>query len=180
MELFKGRRPSPAMVVASLALVVALAGTAIAAPTAIKSILSKKEKKQVKNIANTQVNTLAPGLSVASANNAKAVSDDTISSSKVINGSLRAPDVGVSSGTFNYNSASIPANSCLFSGSQAAPGASVGDTVLVTPPDAFVQDDLDLEAGVLSANNIRINICNPTIAANDPGNLTFSFVVIGQ
>lgn len=66
----KGRRPSPAMIVAATALIVALAGTAMAAPTAIKSILNKKEKKQVKNISKNQVNKLAPGLSVKHANTA--------------------------------------------------------------------------------------------------------------
>jgi len=60
------------MVVASAALIIALAGTAMAAPTAIKSILNKKEKKQVKNIAKNQVNNLAPGLSVAKAKRADA------------------------------------------------------------------------------------------------------------
>jgi hypothetical protein len=58
------------MVVALAALVVALAGTAMAAPTAIKSILNKKEKKQTKNIAKNQINALAPGLSVKHANTA--------------------------------------------------------------------------------------------------------------
>jgi hypothetical protein len=52
------------MIVAAIALIVALAGTAMAAPTAIKSILNKKEKKQVKSISKNQVNALAPGLSV--------------------------------------------------------------------------------------------------------------------
>jgi hypothetical protein len=70
MTSSKGRRPSPPMVVAIAALVVALAGTAMAAPTAIKSILNKQEKKQVKNIAKNQVNKLAPGLSVKHANTA--------------------------------------------------------------------------------------------------------------
>ena len=72
MKSSKGRRPSPAMIVAATALIIALAGTAMAAPTAIKSILNKQEKKQVKNIAKNQVNKLAPGLSVASAKNADA------------------------------------------------------------------------------------------------------------
>ena len=70
MRRTKGRRPSPAMIVAGTALIIALAGTAMAAPTAIKSILNKKEKKQVKNIAKNQVTSLAPGLSVKHANTA--------------------------------------------------------------------------------------------------------------
>jgi hypothetical protein len=70
MRVFKGRRPSPSMIVASTALIIALAGTAMAAPTAIKSVLDKKEKKQVKNIANKRITKRAPGLSVANATNA--------------------------------------------------------------------------------------------------------------
>jgi hypothetical protein len=58
------------MIVAGAALVVALAGTAIAGPLATKAVLSKPEKKQVKNIAKNQVSQLAPGLAVASANTA--------------------------------------------------------------------------------------------------------------
>ena len=58
------------MIVAMTALVIALAGTAMAAPTAIKSILNKKEQKQAKNIAKNQINALAPGLSVKHADTA--------------------------------------------------------------------------------------------------------------
>jgi hypothetical protein len=62
------------MLVAGAALVAALAGTAIADPLAIKSVLNKKEKKQVTNISRNQANLLidqrAPGLSVAHAGTA--------------------------------------------------------------------------------------------------------------
>jgi hypothetical protein len=68
MSRLKGRRPSPAMIVAGAALTIALVGTAMAAPTAIKSILNKQEKKQVKSITKKQVKKLAGGLSVANAN----------------------------------------------------------------------------------------------------------------
>ncbi|HET8975618.1 MAG TPA: hypothetical protein VFN15_03225 [Solirubrobacterales bacterium] len=53
----------------------------MAAPTAIKSVLNKQEKKQVKNIAKNQVNKLAPGLSVARADaaaNADAVGGQSL------------------------------------------------------------------------------------------------------
>jgi hypothetical protein len=57
-------RPSPAIVIAILALVAALAGTALAGPDASTSALNKKK---VKKIAKKQVKKLAPGLSVANA-----------------------------------------------------------------------------------------------------------------
>ena len=56
------KRPSPALVVAILALVAAIAVPAFA--------LTKKEKRVVKKIANAQITKRAPGLSVASAQNA--------------------------------------------------------------------------------------------------------------
>jgi hypothetical protein len=68
------RRPSPAMIVAVAALIAAVAGTAIATPLAVKSVLSKPEKKQIKRISSNQANRAisnrAPGLSVANAANA--------------------------------------------------------------------------------------------------------------
>jgi hypothetical protein len=88
MRRLKGRRPSPAMIVASAALIVALAGTAMAAPTAIKSILNKKEKKQASNIAKNQVNNLAPGLSVKHANTAG--SADTAKQADAVGGQALA------------------------------------------------------------------------------------------
>jgi hypothetical protein len=60
-------RPSPAIVVAVVALIAALAGTAVAGPDASTSAINKKK---VKKIASKQIKKLAPDLSVASANQA--------------------------------------------------------------------------------------------------------------
>jgi hypothetical protein len=60
-------RPSPAIVVAVLSLVAALAGSAIASPEATTSALTKSK---VKKIAKKQIRKLAPSLSVATANTA--------------------------------------------------------------------------------------------------------------
>src|SRR5262245_25150446 len=71
-------RSSPALIVAAVALAFALTATAVGAPQAVISALSKKDKKQVKKIANNQIDKKAPGLSVASAksaDNAKVASD---------------------------------------------------------------------------------------------------------
>src|SRR5262245_18850717 len=62
--------PSPAMVVAIIALGFAVAGSAVATVATV-SVLSKKEKKQTRNIAKDEINKAAPGLSVASAANAQ-------------------------------------------------------------------------------------------------------------
>ena len=73
MKRLRGSKPSPAMVVSIIALVLALAGSA-AAGIATISVLSKKEKKQTRNIAKDEIKKAAPGLSVANAQNANELS----------------------------------------------------------------------------------------------------------
>jgi archaellin len=63
------RRPSPAMIVAVVALIAALGGTAIGA--------SFITKKKAKNVANNQITKRAPGLSVASAKTADNLADQS-------------------------------------------------------------------------------------------------------
>lgn len=65
MKKFRLSRPSPAMVVAVLALVFAMGGTALAVVG-----LNAKQKRQVRSLANQQINAKASGLSVAKAKNA--------------------------------------------------------------------------------------------------------------
>lgn len=73
MNFLSGRRPTPAMVVAVLALAFAVVGTAMAGVATI-SVLGKQEKKQVKKIArkqaNAQITARARGLSVSHATTA--------------------------------------------------------------------------------------------------------------
>ena len=67
MRIILRSRPSPAIIVAVLALVAAVAGTAVAGPTAGSS---KITKKKVAKIADKEIQKLAPTLNVASANTA--------------------------------------------------------------------------------------------------------------
>ena len=73
MESTGQGRLSPAMVVAALALVVALAGTALAGPDALTRALTKQEKKVTKKLAKKQakkqIRKKAPKLSVGNAAN---------------------------------------------------------------------------------------------------------------
>jgi hypothetical protein len=59
MRRLRGFRPSPAIVIAVLALVAAVAGTAVAGGPGATTSVSKKKTKQ---IAKKQVNKLAPGI----------------------------------------------------------------------------------------------------------------------
>jgi hypothetical protein len=76
LNFIKRRRPSPGTVLGMIALIVALAGTAIAGPLASKSTLDKQEKKQVRKLARGEINKAAPTLSVANA--ATAVNAGTV------------------------------------------------------------------------------------------------------
>lgn len=57
------KAPSPAMAVAVAALVVSIAGTAVAGVATV-SVLTKKEKKSVRKIADKRIKAMAQGLSV--------------------------------------------------------------------------------------------------------------------
>ena len=61
MSRIKHRRPSPAILVAVIALVAALGGSAVA-EVATTSKLDKKEKKQTKKIAKKQANKVVDGV----------------------------------------------------------------------------------------------------------------------
>jgi hypothetical protein len=69
-DIIGRHRPAPGTVLGLIALIVALAGTAIADPLATDSKLGKKDKKQIRKIARKQINRAAPNLSVDSAQNA--------------------------------------------------------------------------------------------------------------
>ncbi len=68
------RRPSPSLAISIAALIVALAGTAIAGVATV-SKLSKSEKKQVRRLADQEIDKKAPGLAVKSAGVAGDVSN---------------------------------------------------------------------------------------------------------
>jgi len=73
MKKLWGRRPSPAMIVAILALSVSVAGTAVAA-----GVFNKQEKKVIKKLANKKITKRAGNLNVASADFANNVLAATV------------------------------------------------------------------------------------------------------
>jgi hypothetical protein len=79
MKLSTASRPSPALVLAALALVFAMVGTAIAGPDAISNKITKpKVKKISKKQANKAIDKAAPGLSVANADTVGGYSPDQL------------------------------------------------------------------------------------------------------
>jgi hypothetical protein len=100
------RRPSPAMVVAMIALCLGLGGSAIAAGGVTKSQMKKIAKKQ----ANKQINKREAGLSVAhaktadSATNAQAATNaSAVGGNSVTKFTFLAPDGTGSTELFNVN-----------------------------------------------------------------------------
>jgi hypothetical protein len=156
MTSSKGRRPSPAMIVAATALIVALAGTAMAAPTAIKSILNKKEKKQAKNIAKNQINALAPGLSVKHADTATnadaAKRADTAANAEALSGNTIVGEGDLDGPGLVTNSSCTPV-------SKSVPGARAGDHVVLTPPSVWPTYEINLTARV-TTDTVTYEICN--------------------
>jgi hypothetical protein len=95
MGQIRATRPSPAMITAVLALVAALGGTALAG-VATTAKLDKKEKKQAKKVATKQINKLAPGLSVASADTATTANSAETANSA--NTAAQAQNAGTANG----------------------------------------------------------------------------------
>jgi hypothetical protein len=109
-------RPSPALIVAVVALVAALAGTAIAGPGATTS---KITKAKVKKIANKQINKRLP-IDTAE------LADGAVTTPKIANDAVTAPKlgaintrevtVGVAAGTYGEATAECQAGEKLLSG----------------------------------------------------------------
>jgi hypothetical protein len=108
-------RPSPAIIVAIVALVAAVAGTAVAGQDASTSALTKSKvkkvaKKQVNKlapgIANEEITKRAPGLSVASA----------VTASRLANVTVQREDATVVDNTANGIIVECPAGQQVISG----------------------------------------------------------------
>ena len=174
MERFRGRKPSPAMVVSIIALVFALAGSAVAGVATI-SKLSKKEKKQTRNIAKNEINKAAPGLSVANATNAQ-------SAGALAAGGLKQSAFKLSVVvTLDYPS--IPAQSCDTLDSDVGPGLGVlanvaGTDAIIATPNQLKMPQITFVAGNLTPG-VYFDACNPGADPIDPQPFTVRVNTIG-
>jgi hypothetical protein len=120
-------RPSPAMVVACIALVVSLAGTSYAAVTLPRNSVGTKQLKRdavtsikIKNNAVTGADVLESSLAkvrfAKTADTATSVGADAVGSANVVNASsgagLRKADIAAVVTTATFDPPSVPANSC--------------------------------------------------------------------
>jgi hypothetical protein len=160
------RCPSPAMVVAIVALIVALGGSALAG-----GVLTKKK---VKNIANNAITQRAPGLSVANAKGAD---------------SAKSADSATTAGrATNLLGAKVDSDGSLLSAQQAGTTSDRSGTgtysvtfprdidtcsIVATPQEGSVQISA-LPFG--AANRVSVNITNS--AGNGAEDAPFSVLVL--
>ena len=148
----KPRRPSLSGIVAVTALVIAMGGTAIAAPDALRK-LDAKEVKQVKKVAkkeaNKRIDARAGGLSVASASSATSATtaETAETANAVAPGSVKAGSLGtieqrqvtesIADGTGESATATCEAGEVMLSGgtSTAGVGTDAGWTTIRSGPD---------------------------------------------
>ena len=172
MRLRSHPGPSPALIVAALALVVALTGTAIASPDLAGRELTQKEVKKVKKIAKKQAKkmlrknidgshvNLADRATRAdradradNADNAtNATTADTAANAQALSGNTVV-------GEGDLDGPGALTNSSCVAVSAPAPGVQPGDHVVLTPPSGWPTYEINLTARV-TANTVTYEICN--------------------
>jgi hypothetical protein len=151
MTKFRTARPSPAMIVAILALSMSLVGTAVAA-----GVFSKQEKKVIKKLANKQITKRAPGLSVEKAKTANTATNANQANTAANAGALSGNTVV---GEGDLDGPGLVTNSSCTSVSEPVPGAQAGDHVVLTPPSGWPTYEINLTARV-TADTVTYEICN--------------------
>ena len=153
----KKKRPSAPMVLSIIAVVFALAGTG-AASVATISVLSKKEKKQTRNIAKDEIKKAAPGLSVANAKNAASLGGQPASSYALRTATVAADgtvDAAHSDGVSQGNVTDpVPGIYC-FNGLSPAPRSVVASHAGGTA-DIFVQIQYEPTGGACAGSQFDV------------------------
>ena len=145
------KRPSPALVVAIIALVAAIVVPAYA--------LTKKDKKQVKKLAGAEITKRAPGLAVASANTA--TSADNATNAEALSGNTIV-------GEGDLDGPGALTNSVCTAVTEPVPGAQAGDHVVLTPPSVWPSYEINLTARV-TTDTVTYEICNQSGALQNFG-----------
>lgn len=175
MKLSQASRPSPAMVLAALALVFAMVGTAVAGPDAMSSKITKsKVKKIATKQANKAIDQAEPGLNVNSA--------------KTADNATTVNNVGVTQITYKQDS--VAGNQTIFTGAgltleaACAAGDEISVTATTSKPDSSIYTSVvDTDSNDNNLNNdlesgdFDVGIAFNLLATNDgnPGLITFEY-----
>jgi hypothetical protein len=164
MRGITGVRLNPALIVAVLALIAALAGTALAGPGAGTSAITKAK---VKKVANKQINKRLPwktGDIADAAVTTPKIADGAVTSGKFFLSVVQEHNFGL---VDQSNCTGQPGQSPTLSVS--TPGITATDHVLVTPPPGFA-DTFVLTGVPDPANNrVVVSACNNFFAGSgDP------------
>ena len=154
---------SPAVVISILALVAGITGAAVAGPIASTSKLSKKDKKKVRKIADSEINKLAPGLSVKSASTVGGGGVTQKSFSQAIAVSINFPNTAT--------------GNCDTVAPAALDGVPPGSTVIMTPPQ---QKPIGwtVVAGTFLDHGVFVDFCDIDGLTTNPVPGTYLFNVI--
>lgn len=157
MKRIMGRRPSPALAISIVALVVASSGTAFASgsiATIAKALgLSHKQKSQVKSIANQQIAAKASGLSVSHASTAdtattatSATTATTATTATNATNATNANTVGGDAPSAFLSAGRIPDDGSVYT----LPDTTSTPTTLFTAGSLTVQGTCTMSSGTLS------------------------------
>jgi hypothetical protein len=152
------RKPSPAMIVAILALIVAMAGGAYAAAVPKNSVGAKQLKK----------NAVKTGKIVNGAVTSDKIANSAVTSDKIANSAVtggKIADKGVTSGKFflsvvsNQNIGPVPGSTCS-TFAISTPGIQATDHVLVTPPPGWTDTFTLVGDPDPAGNQVVVQFCN--------------------
>ena len=171
-----------AVVIASAALFVALDGPTHAAGLVTgkqiknSSVTGKDVKKDSLTGDDISEATLGKVPSATSADSANGVGANSVTGAGVADRSLSAADYAVGSGAFTVDLTSVPANECQYTAVDVHTNLQ-NAAIVVTPPSNFGGIDISVTAVHSdAAGPLRLMVCNPTAAAIDPPNATFSWI----
>ncbi len=173
--------PSPAIVVACIALAVALGGTSYAAIKLPKnSVGAKQLKRNAVTSAKVKNNAIISSKVRNNAITSLKVKNNAITGADVIDAAqatgLRKADIGAVSTTATVDPPNIAAHSCA-SDSVSVPGAVTNDVVVAHPVNS-VWSNLMYAVWLAQTDLVSLRICNPTGAAIDGPGLAFHFLLI--
>ena len=144
MDSFARSRPSPAMIVAVVALSFAIVGTAIAGPDALTSAITKSK---VKKIAKKQIKKLAPGLSVANAENAvNAQNAETVNGARIVRVFHQVPSGGAAQDVFTLGGVKVTLG-CVGADPQAIAVSQVDNSAILVRNTSGTFGGADIDAG---------------------------------